>query len=137
MALVDKALRSKKNRAKLKSVEFKSESEYDELGLKVCSTSDYIVARILKLHPELYTDNDRRMLHRSNEIVTQNQTNLYRLSRYNKPIPINYQQIVWLRLLDLVPVLDKNKIIVAPGVVWDRERGELVTDVDTRGQIQK
>ena len=137
MALVDKALKSKKEKVKLKSVEFKGESEYDELGLKVQNTSDYIVARILKLHPGLYTDDDRRILYQGNNGILQNQANLYRLSRYKKSIPSNFQQIVWLRLLDLVPVLDKNKIIIAPGLAWDKERGEITTDVDPRRKIQK
>lgn len=137
MSLVDKALKGKNDRAKLKSVEFKEESEYDELGLKVQNTSDYIVARILMIHPGLYTDQDRRTLYRGNETIAQNQASLYRLSRYKKPIPANYQQIIWLRLLDLVPVLDKNKIIIAPGLAWDKERGEITTDVDPRRKIQK
>ena len=137
MSLVDKALKGKNDRAKLKSVGFKEESDYDELGLKVQNTSDYIVARILMIHPGIYTDQDRRTLYMGNEAITQNQASLYRLSRYKKPIPANYQQIIWLRLLDLVPVLDKNKIIIAPGLAWDKERGEITTDVDPRRKIQK
>lgn len=135
MSLVDKALESKKNKSKLRVSEFGSDSEYDEFGLKIRNTPDYIVARILKLHPELYIDRDTGFLYEDGKCIPQVQMSLYRLSEYSRPIPASHQQIVWLRLEGLVPSLDRSKVKVVPGLVWDREKGELVENGDTGRQI--
>lgn len=124
MSLVDKALESKKNKARLRVSEF--DSEYDELGLKVRNTPDYIVARILKLHPELYIDRDTGYFYQDGASVPQNSASLYRLSEYSRTIPPAHQQIVWLRLAELAPSIDRSKVTVVPGLIWDSEKGELV-----------
>lgn len=137
MALVDDALRRKKENARLESAEFKGRSEYDELGLKIKDTSDYTVARILKLNPELHTDQGRRIIYDRGGIIIQNSANLYRLSQSRRMISPNFQQIIWAKLLILLPVLDNNKIWVCDDLIWDAEKGELSEYGDTGGKVQE
>ena len=135
MALVDEALKEKERKRHLKSVEFKSTPEYDELGLKVRDTTDYYVARILMLHKNLWLSPDKRAIYEGRAEIKKSQAELYRLSQSMKVIPPNFQWVIWERLHYVLPVLDKNKVIVADGLIWDSEKGELVENDDTGRQI--
>lgn len=133
MALVDEALKKKKKKDHLESVEFNSHPEYDELGLRVRDTTDYVVARILKLNTDLYTDQEKKLIYQGRGLVQQTPASLYRLSQSRRPIPPHYQQIVWVRLLSLLPVMDEHIIEVTPDLYWDKNKGELYEH--TRGEI--
>lgn len=136
MALVDEALKSKQKKRHLESVSFKGEREYDELGLRVQPTTDYVVARIMMLNPRLYTDADRQLVYVGRAPVLQNQAMLYRLSQSRIAIAPHFQQVIWARLLSLLPVMCDDKVTVIEGeLYWDREKGELTTDGDTRREI--
>lgn len=135
MALVDEALKSKKTKARLESAEFDSTPEYDELGLKVQDTTDYFVARILMLRKNLWLAEDRKTIYEGRSEIKESSSELYRLSQSRKVIKPNYQWVIWERLHHVLPVLDKSKIIITDDLVWDSEKGELVSDVDARSEV--
>lgn len=135
MALVDEALKKKEQKTRLESVEFGSTPEYDELGLKVQDTTDYFVARILMLHKDLWVGEDRKTIYHGRSPVRESGPELYRLCQSRRAIKANYLWVIWERLRHVLPVLDKNRIIVADDLVWDSEKGELLKNVDTRREI--
>lgn len=135
MALVDEALKSKKTKARLESAEFDSTPEYDELGLKVQDTTDYFVARILMLRKNLWLAEDRKTIYEGGSEIKESSSELYRLSQSRKVIKPNYQWVIWERLHHVLPVLDKSKIIITDDLVWDSEKGELISDVDARSEV--
>lgn len=135
MALVDEALKSKKTKSRLESAEFDSTPEYDELGLKVQDTTDYFVARILMLRKNLWLAEDRKTIYEGRSEIKESSSELYRLSQSRKVIKPNYQWVIWERLHHVLPVLDKSKIIITDDLVWDSEKGELVSDVDARSEV--
>lgn len=135
MALVDEALKSKKTKARLESAEFDSTPEYDELGLKVQDTTDYFVARILMLRKNLWLAEDRKTIYEGRSEIKESSSELYRLSQSRKVIKPNYQWVIWERLHHVLPVLDKSKIIITDDLVWDSEKGELISDADARSEV--
>lgn len=139
MALVDDVLkrreRPERGRPNTLKVSAKNMPDYDELGLKVAFTPDYVIARILVLNPDLYYDKRYDVLYNDGKVVQRTNSNIYVLSRVPFSIPTHIMPYIWVRLLTIVPVLDKSKIIVVPGFLWDMEKGELVFDDDTRRKV--
>ena len=73
---------------------------------------------------ELIYKNDG-VLYEGHEVLLQNDANLYRLSRAKKNIKACLKSQVWAHVYDLAPVLNTDKILVAPGLVWNFKTGEL------------
>ena len=65
------------------------------------------------------------VLYEGHDILVQNDANLYRLSKAKKNIKAYLKSQVWDHVYDLAPVLNTDKIIVAPGLVWNFKTGEL------------
>lgn len=64
-------------------------------------------------------------LYEGHEILLQNDANLYRLSKAKKNIKAFVKPQVWKRVYELAPTLNEDKVIVAPGLIWDFKTGKL------------
>lgn len=65
------------------------------------------------------------VLYEGHEVLIQNDANLYRLSQANRAIKAFVKPQVWKRVFELAPTLNTDKIIVAPGLVWNFKTGKL------------
>lgn len=65
------------------------------------------------------------VLYEGHEVLAQNDSNLYRLSKAKRTIKAFVKPQVWKRVAELAPILNTDKIIVAPGLVWNFKTGEL------------
>ena len=65
------------------------------------------------------------VLYEGHDILVQNDANLYRLSKAKKNIKAFVKPQVWKRVYELAPTLNTDKIIVAPGLLWNFKTGKL------------
>lgn len=101
----------------------------DEYGLPMLDTVDYMVARIIKIDQEtiggnLHMRSDDHIW-QGNQWVAENLNNLYRLAKWKRSIPTWKQSLVWQRLREVLPILSKDKFIVADNLVWNRKEAKL------------
>lgn len=105
-------------------------NQYDELGIKITDSTDYVVIRILELNRIknrglLHSRDDRTTLYIGETLIKQNSRSLYRLSRYPHSLTQAQQDIIWERLLEVVPYLDTSKVVISDHLYWDYELGQL------------
>lgn len=108
----------------------KSDGKTDELGIPISDIDDYFVARVLYLDANepvmggrLYVKDGK--IYAGREEVVENRQNLYKVARWCHPLKDHQVQWLWARIKEFLPELDDSKLIVGPGVLWDRETGEL------------
>ena len=65
------------------------------------------------------------VLYENHQVLIQNDDNLYRLSKARRSIKPYLKPQIWARVLELAPTLNTDKIIVAPGLLWNFKTGEL------------
>lgn len=93
---------------------------------------EYYVARIIKLNNDLANAGKQGRLHcRGNvlfigdEIVNKNDSNLIRLCRPQWVIPVFVKPQIWDRLMDLIPQLSYDNIVITPNMAFNKKTGEL------------
>ena len=70
------------------------------------------------------------MLFNRHDVITPTQKDILGLA--NLPDTISTGQAIWVynKLKETVPRLDRNRIVIAPGLAWDIEKGEIVELTD-------
>lgn len=88
----------------------------------------YVFVRCRKRNPHLYYDTDEMKVYNRHEIIEPKVADILKLA--NLADMITPAQAIWVynRLKDTVPRLDKSKLVVAPGLIWDFETSELILD---------
>lgn len=128
-------LRSQDNQIKRE----KAKAEYvftDELGITITAPikemSDkglglYLAYRVYKRNKDIYLDPDDGKIHRGHNPtpVVEDKQNLLRLAAasYTRPGATAY---AWEFLPDMLPKLDRNKLVIMPGLIFDRQTGEII-----------
>lgn len=101
----------------------------DEYGLPIMDTVDYMVARIIMIDQQAIGGNlhlrDDGHIWQGNQWIAENLDNLYRLAKWEKSIPVWKRAQVWQRLREVLPILSKDKFIVADNLIWDRKEAKL------------
>lgn len=117
----------------------KANSEYiftDELGITITipikkmsdeSLGLYLAYRVSKRNKDIYVDPDDGKIHQGHNPVSiqEDRHNLLRLaaSSYTRPGATAY---AWEFLPYMIPTLDRSKLVVMPGLLFDKETGELI-----------
>ena len=88
----------------------------------------YVFVRCRKLNPHLYYDTVEMKLYNRHDEIEPKVTDIVKLA--NLADMITQAQAIWVynRLKDAVPRLDRSKLVVAPGLIWDFETSELILD---------
>lgn len=110
--------------------DIKEVGQLDEFGMQICNVDDYLVARLLYLdyHEQvaggrLYLKNGE--VYANKVKIEENKNNLYRLARWRYPIKEHQVQWLWARIKEFLPELDESKLMIAPGVLWNRDTGDI------------
>lgn len=112
--------------------DIKFDADFDELGLPVSAIDDYMIARILRIDyirkdgVHLYVKDDD--IYMGRDKLKMNSTTLIKLAKWHYPLRPHLVPWLWERLKEVLPEESKDKIIVAPGVTWDRANGELTDE---------
>lgn len=87
--------------------------------------ADYVFVRCRKRNPHLYYDADTLTLYNRHQEITSTPRDILELA--NLADMITTAQAIWVfnKLKETVPRLDKNRIVVAPGLAWNMEKSEL------------
>lgn len=88
--------------------------------------AEYVFVRCRKRNEHLYYDTDSLTLFNRHKEIMPTQRDIIELA--NLPDTISIAQAIWVhnKLKETVPRLDKNRIIIAPGLAWDIEKSEIV-----------
>ena len=88
----------------------------------------YVFVRCRKLNPHLYYDTIEMKLYNRHDEIEPKVADIVKLA--NLADMITPAQAIWVynRLKDTVPRLDRGKLVVAPGLIWDFETAELILD---------
>lgn len=117
----------------------KAKSEYvftDELGITITipvkkmddrQLGIYLAYRVFKKNKDVYLDPDDGGIHQGHNPmpIVEDKQNLLRLSSssYTRPGATAY---AWEFLPYMVPKLDRSKIVIMPGLLFDKETGEII-----------
>lgn len=117
----------------------KANSEYvftDELGITITKPirlmddsilGFYLAYRVLKKNKNVYVDPDDGDIHQGHNPlpVQEDKSTLLRLaaSSYTRPGATVY---AWEYLHEMLPKLDRSKLVIMPGLLFDRETGALI-----------
>lgn len=100
------------------------EGDVDELGLVVHNNLDYICARVLKQHPNLYRSG--RDIYDDSFVVPQNMQYFVVYNGGRSKLIDRYTLFLfWNKLRDLLPEKSNNKYQVSDRIFWNRETGKL------------
>lgn len=88
----------------------------------------YVFVRCRKLNQHLYYDTIEMKLYNRHDEIEPKVADIVKLA--NLADMITPAQAIWVynRLKDAVPRLDRSKLVVAPGLIWDFETAELILD---------
>lgn len=88
----------------------------------------YVFVRCRKLNPHLYYDTAEMKLYNRHDEIEPKINDILLLA--NLASMITTAQAIWVynKLKETVPRLDKSKLVVAPGLIWDFETAELILD---------
>ena len=133
--LEDAILQSQDNQIKRE----KANSEYiftDELGITITipvkqmddrQLGIYLAYRVFKKNKDVYLDPEDGGIHQEHNPlpIVENKQNLLRLSAssYSRPGATAY---AWEFLRSFVPKLDRSKLVIMPGLLFDKETGEII-----------
>ena len=133
--LEDAILQSQDNQIKRE----KANSEYiftDELGITITipvkqmddrQLGIYLAYRVFKRNKDVYMDPDDGGIHQGHNPlpIVEDKQNLLRLSAssYTRPGATAY---AWEFLTSFVPKLDRSKLVIMPGLLFDKETGEII-----------
>lgn len=117
----------------------KANSEYiftDELGITITipvkqmddrQLGIYLAYRVFKKNKDVYLDPDDGGIHQGHNPlpIAEDKQNLLRLSAssYTRPGATSY---AWEFLPSFVPKLDRSKLVIMPGLLFDKETGEII-----------
>lgn len=87
--------------------------------------AEYIFVRCRIRNRHLYYDPETLTLFNRHKVITSTRRDIIELA--NLPSMITPAQAIWVynKLKETVPRLDRNRIVVAPGLAWNIERAEL------------
>lgn len=130
MELADKIIEANK-----KPKDKKRDYFVDDVGLPVKNNyrkdyryyTEYLVARIVLLHPKLNKRGDK--LFDGYTLITSTAESIAELAQYSEPIPRTMVVNIYRRLKELSPDLNPDIVVVADDVGWDLKEGKFV-DLD-------
>lgn len=84
----------------------------------------YVFVRCRERNPHLYYDVDRETLFNRHTVITPTKHDILELAHLAEMITT--AQAIWVhtKLKETVPRLDSNRLIIAPGLAWNIEKGE-------------
>ena len=135
MSLVDRALKAKAAMDRQKTVPLSGNKvewgEKDEFGIVARDTIDYLVARILYIdahfeEERLHMRNQDTEVWKGHTRLAKSKRTLYLLCHWQQPLADYQVELIWNRLIQLLPYLDESKYAVSEHEYFDRETGELV-----------
>lgn len=136
MDLADKVIQANEQEIIEKSKDDKAPEELytDDLGfwveLDIRKHKDkfarYVLFRCIRLNPHLHVRH-ATMLYNKHTFISPTSIDIASLADLPENIPAPIAVWVHKRLMASVPHLDKSKIEVCPGFLWDLEKGELVS----------
>lgn len=87
--------------------------------------AEYIFVRCRRLNPHLYWDPVELVLFNRHEVIEPTIADIIKLA--NTPDMITPAQAIWVynKLRDTVPRLDRDRVLVAPGLAWNIKGGML------------
>lgn len=92
--------------------------------------AQYVAFRCRVLNPHIYWDPVELVLFNRHTVIEPTTTSILLLARC--PNMITPAQAIWVynKLKETAPRLDRNRVLVAPGLAWDFEKAELVKLTD-------
>lgn len=135
MSLADKILQAEESEVIHKKAGDNAPEGYytDDLGYWVeldirkdrMRFAEYIFMRCRELNPHLYIDPDDFTVYNRHTVVLPEISSILHLA--NIPEMITTAQAIWVynKLKETVPRLDKNRIVVAPGLAWNIKESRL------------
>lgn len=92
--------------------------------------AQYVAFRCRVLNPHIYWDPVELVLFNRHTPIEPTTTSILLLARC--PNMITAAQAIWVynKLKETAPRLDRNRVLVAPGLAWDFEKAELVKLTD-------
>lgn len=85
--------------------------------------AQYVLVRCKKLNPHLHT-RDNAFLFNSHTIVNKHPNDIAELAGLAETLTTPLAALVYNRLIEIVPKLDKTRIEVTPGLVWNMDTCE-------------
>lgn len=87
--------------------------------------AEYIFVRCRRLNPHLYWDPVELVMFNRHEVIEPTIVDIIKLA--NTPDMITPAQAIWVynKLRDTVPRLDRDRVLVAPGLAWNIKGGML------------
>lgn len=87
--------------------------------------AEYIYLRCLRINQHLYMDPDDFTVYNRHKVILPEVSSIVELA--NIPEMITTAQAIWVynKLKETVPRLDKNRIVVAPGLAWNIKEARL------------
>ena len=92
--------------------------------------AQYVAFRCRVLNPHIYWDPVELVLFNKHTVIEPTTTSILLLAKC--PNMITPAQAIWVynKLKETAPRLDRNRVLVAPGLAWDFEKAELVKLTD-------
>lgn len=119
--------------------EFGELIEKDDIGLSLpadkkdkLASAEYLLARLLYLNPNIYKYSDCLWL--NGQLLTEDQTTYYRLSRIPTTISLAQTQYVWQRCKEIVPELNPEVISITPNLLYNMKTGR-IKDINEEATI--
>lgn len=134
-SLADKVIQANEREKNFKQEKDESPQGYytDDLGMWVekdirqhaSMFARYVYVRCRMINPHLYYDNVEMVLYNRHKTITPTTRDIVDLA--NLADMITMSQAVWVynKLKETVPRLDKSKIMIAPGFMWNIETARI------------
>lgn len=113
--------------------EKQQEQKVDDIGLPIPDwfthknyTPDYLVARVFMLHPQIYLHNT--LLWEHGEHIEEDNTTLASLAKWPYTVSPSMLAVVWDRIRELAPELDRTRIAITSDLVFNMGTGEFEKD---------
>lgn len=105
--------------------------EKDEYGMPTANSLEYVIARIIYIDYHI-SGKERLHLREDGRIwegdhwIAENDKTLYRITKWKyKPFTSEQKARIWARLVECLPTLSYDKIVVKDNLIWDWKNNNL------------
>lgn len=105
--------------------------EKDEYGMPTANSLEYVIARIIYID---YNISGKERLHlrgdgriwEGDHWIAENDKTLYRITKWKyKPFTSEQKARIWARLIECLPTLSYDKLVVKDNLIWDWKNNDL------------
>lgn len=105
--------------------------EKDEYGMPTANSLEYVIARIIYID---YNVSGKERLHlrgdgriwEGDRWIAENDKTLYRITKWKyKPFTAEQKARIWARLVECLPTLSYDKLVVKDNLIWDWKNNDL------------